>query len=60
MRWAAGKHDDDYQEPWPEFNRRCVAALDAAAAPDRRRHQEEPKERAHAPMVPRAGGGGAA
>ncbi len=31
-RWAAGKHDDDYQEPWPEFNRRCVAALDAAAA----------------------------
>lgn len=26
-RWMSGRHDADYQESWPAFRRRCVAAL---------------------------------
>jgi len=35
QRWMSGWHDGDYAEPWPDFRRRCVRALeklDAAGA----------------------------
>lgn len=35
-RWMSGEHDADYNEPWPVFRNRCVAAFErvlAAAAP---------------------------
>src|SRR5512138_3389929 len=35
-RWASGRHDHEYREPWAGFRARCVAALDrtlAAAGP---------------------------
>ncbi|ELX12859.1 phosphoglycerate mutase-like protein [Janthinobacterium sp. HH01] len=28
QRWMSGWHDDEYTETWPEFRRRCVAALE--------------------------------
>jgi broad specificity phosphatase PhoE len=28
QRWMSGWHDSDYSETWPEFRRRCVAALE--------------------------------
>ncbi|MFS2135808.1 histidine phosphatase family protein [Duganella sp. Dugasp56] len=28
QRWMSGWHDSDYGETWPEFRRRCVAALE--------------------------------
>ncbi|MFT3927100.1 MAG: histidine phosphatase family protein [Myxococcales bacterium] len=30
-RWIAGTHDADYDEPWPVFGKRCVAALERVA-----------------------------
>lgn len=31
-RWMGGQHDAEYQEPWPAFRQRCVAALQRLAA----------------------------
>jgi broad specificity phosphatase PhoE len=31
-RWMGGQHDAEYQEPWPAFRARCVAALQRLAA----------------------------
>ncbi|NRR31791.1 histidine phosphatase family protein [Oxalobacteraceae bacterium] len=27
VRWMGGEHDADYDEPWPAFRARCIAAL---------------------------------
>lgn len=31
-RWMSGVHDADYDESWPQFRQRCVAALERVAA----------------------------
>jgi broad specificity phosphatase PhoE len=31
-RWTGGAHDAEYAERWPDFRRRCVAALEEVAA----------------------------
>jgi len=31
QRWAGGEYDGDYDEPWPRFRARCLAAVQAAA-----------------------------
>jgi len=31
-RWISGRHDDDYDEPYPAFRARCRAALEELVA----------------------------
>jgi len=35
QRWMSGWHDSDYAEPWPDFRRRCVRALERLDSEDR-------------------------